>query len=169
MNDQLKPIETLLREQKYAEAEEALKARMAENPDDWDAKLLYGICRKLQGDEGAFREIHEEAEKATGDEKKSIEASPLWKKYHRSYTGCLVAALIVGAGLVAGVYIENETGIIGKGIDMVVENWKKAEKAVVPDYTAPTCLYSVITKPYHWEHEPNPNGDCLHFELDERN
>ena len=102
MNDQLKPIETLLREQKYAEAEEALKACMTENPDDWDAKLLYGICRKLQGDEGTFRQIHEEAEKAADDEKKRIEASPLWKKYHRSYTGCLVAALIVGAGMVVG-------------------------------------------------------------------
>ena len=102
MDTQLKELEKLLRERKYAEVEEALKARMAENSDDWDAKLLYGVCRQLQGDEAAFMKIHDEAMAAPPEARKSITASPLWEKYHRSYTGCIIAALIAAGVLMVG-------------------------------------------------------------------
>jgi thioredoxin-like negative regulator of GroEL len=68
-----------------AQADEALKDLLANEPDNLQAKMLYGTCRQLLGDEETFRRIHDELApvmERLGKNEPEKETVSLWKKYH---------------------------------------------------------------------------------------
>ena len=87
-----------------AQADEALKELLANEPDNLQAKMLYGTCRQLLGDEETFKRIHDElapvVEKPVKDEPK-VKTVSLWKKYHVLWISLIVGGLIL-AGVCAG-------------------------------------------------------------------
>ena len=89
-----------------AQADEALKELLANEPDNLQAKMLYGTCRQLLGDEESFKRIHDELapgmERLEKKEPKA-EAVSLWKKYHALWMTLIVAGLIL-AGAVGAAY-----------------------------------------------------------------
>ena len=70
-----------------AEADAALKELLAKEPDNLQAKMLYGTCRQLLGDEETFKRIHDELatkmEDMRGDERD--EEWKLWNKYYELF------------------------------------------------------------------------------------
>ena len=101
MKDELKKnFESLLKNGEYAEAEKLLVPYMKENPDDWDAKLLYGTCRMMQGDAEAAKQIHDEVEKQIAESGKlPEEQKSFWVKYERLIIyGAIGTALVIGGG-----------------------------------------------------------------------
>ena len=89
-----------------AQADEALKELLANEPDNLQAKMLYGTCRQLLGDEETFKRIYDELasvmEKLAKEEPKA-ETVSLWSKYQRLWEGLIVAGLIV-AGTGAAIW-----------------------------------------------------------------
>ena len=84
-----------------AQADEALKELLANEPDNLQAKMLYGTCRQLLGDEETFRRIHDEVEPEMATKEMLFpenETVSLWKRYH-----ALWMSLIVGGLVLAGV------------------------------------------------------------------
>ena len=71
----LDEIKQLMAAGETAQADEALKDLLAAEPDNLQAKMLYGTCRQLLGDEETFRRIHEdlasEMEKLVKEEPKA--------------------------------------------------------------------------------------------------
>ena len=93
-----KSFEILLKNGEYVEAEKLLIPYMKENPEDWDAKLLYGTCRMMQGDSETAKLIHQQAQgyfesgKDIPEEQKSF-----WDKYKKLiFYGAIGAALVLG-------------------------------------------------------------------------
>lgn len=88
------------------QADAALKDLLAKEPDNLQAKMLYGTCRQLLGDEETFRRIHDgltpEMERLEKKEPKA-ETVSLWKKYHALWMTLIIAGLIL-AGTVGAVY-----------------------------------------------------------------
>ena len=84
-----------------AQAEAALRELLAKEPDNLQAKMLYGTCRQLLGDEETFRRIHGEIAPMM-ENKDAAGLQPgtvsLWKKYH-----ALWMTLILGGLVLAGV------------------------------------------------------------------
>lgn len=99
MQDELKKnFESLLKNGEYAEAEKLLVPYMKENPDDWDAKLLYGTCRMMQGDAETAKQIHDEVEKQIAESGKlPEEQKSFWDKYKKIiFYGAIGTALVLG-------------------------------------------------------------------------
>ena len=97
MHERLKALKPLLKAGDYDKAEEALTAYREEFPDDWDGRLMEGIVAQLKGDEATFRRIHDEAQAVIdrhGKDGAQIQASPLWKKYHKAW-GCITEAVVI--------------------------------------------------------------------------
>ena len=72
-----------------AQADEALKELLAVEPNNLQAKMLYGTCRQLLGDEETFKRIHDELAPEVERLEKSdstTETGSLWKKYHQTFT-----------------------------------------------------------------------------------
>ena len=98
MKDELKKnFESLLKNGEYAEAEKLLVPYMKENPDDWDAKLLYGTCRMMQGDTETAKFVNQQAQgyfesgKEIPEEQKSF-----WGKYTKLiFYGAIGTALVL--------------------------------------------------------------------------
>ena len=98
MNSALKKsFETLLKNREYAEAEKLLVPYMKENPEDWDAKLLYGTCRMMQGDAETAKLVNQQAQgyfesgKEIPEEQKSF-----WGKYTKLiFYGAIGTALVL--------------------------------------------------------------------------
>ena len=92
-----------------AKAAEALKEVLAKEPTNLQAKMLYGTCCQLLGDEETFKRIHDELapemEKLEKGEPQS-ETVSLWRKYHALWL--IVAGLIVASLTCAVVYLGNE-------------------------------------------------------------
>ena len=93
-----KTVENLIQNREYAEAEKQLVEFMRDNPDDIDAKLLYGTCRMMQGDSETAKLIHQQAQmyfesgKEIPEEQKSF-----WDKYKKLiFYGAIGTALILG-------------------------------------------------------------------------
>ena len=64
MTDELrKSFETLLKNGDYVKAEAELIKFMKLEPEDRDAKMLYGTCRMLQGDTETARPVKESRNK----------------------------------------------------------------------------------------------------------
>ena len=105
MNDVLKKsFENLLKNGEYAEAEKLLVPYMKENPDDWDAKLLYGTCRMMQGDAETAKLVHQQAQdhfesgRDIPEEQKSF-----WDKYKKLiFYGAIGTALVLAGGAYLG-------------------------------------------------------------------
>ena len=99
-----KSYEILLKNGEYAEAEKLLVPYMKENPEDYDAKLLYGTCRMMQGDSETAKLIHQQAQmyfesgKEIPEEQKSF-----WDKYKKLiFYGAIGAALVLAGGAYLG-------------------------------------------------------------------
>ncbi len=97
----LDEIKQLMAAGDTAQADEALKELLANESDNLQAKMLYGTCRQLLGDEETFKRIHDELapEMANMEQiEPKTETVSLWKKYH-----ALWMTLIVGGLVLAGV------------------------------------------------------------------
>ena len=115
-----KSFETLIKDGEYAEAEKLLVEFMQDNPDDWDAKLLYGTCRMMQGDSKTAQEIQQQAQAYFESGKNDIteEQKSFWKRYKELIIyGAIGAALIIavaGAGAALAKYAELESFPLAK-------------------------------------------------------
>ena len=104
----LKSFESMLKKGNYAEIEPLLKEFAALNPEDWEAKMLYGTCRLLQGDTETAKKIHDELEPQLSQDSNLTEPEKsFWQKYHRWIIYGTAAALGIGVG-VARIYREIE-------------------------------------------------------------
>ena len=87
-----------------AQADEALKELLAKDPENLQAKMLYGTCRQFLGDEETFKRIHDELAPVMEREKKTDvgeETVSLWKKYHALWMSLIVGGLLlIGVGAV---------------------------------------------------------------------
>ena len=99
-----KSFEILLKNGEYAEAEKLLILYMKENPEDWDAKLLYGTCHMMQGDSETAKLIHQQAQgyfesgKEIPEEQRSF-----WDKYKKLiFYGAIGTALVLAGGAYLG-------------------------------------------------------------------
>ena len=94
-----------------AQADEALKELLANEPDNLQAKMLYGTCRQLLGDEETFKRIHDELvpvmKKLVKDEPK-METITLWKKYHALWMTFIVGGLVLTGLTLAVIYLGNK-------------------------------------------------------------
>ena len=93
-----------------AKAAEALKELLANEPKNLQAKMLYGTCRQLLGDEETFKRIHDELapemEKLADDPTTADTAVPnetisLWKKYHALWMTLIIGGLVLAGGALA--------------------------------------------------------------------
>ena len=118
MNDVLKKsFENLLKNGEYAEAEKLLVPYMKENPEDWDAKLLYGTCRMMQGDSETAKLIHQQAQgyfesgKEIPEEQKSF-----WDKYKKLiFYGAIGTALVLGGYVAYMKYLPPSSALLKYG------------------------------------------------------
>jgi hypothetical protein len=108
-----------------AQADAALKELLAKEPNNLEAKMLYGTCRQLLGDEETFRRIHDElAPSMERMEKKEpkTEIVSLWKKYHALWMSLIVGGLVLtGIGCAAYIFgksILNMYGVKYGGVAM---------------------------------------------------
>lgn len=100
----LDEIKKLMAKGETAQADEALKELLAAEPDNLQAKMLYGTCRQLLGDEETFKRIHDElVPKIASLEKNepNTETVSLWRKYHRLWEWLIVAGLILAGAATA--------------------------------------------------------------------
>ncbi|MBE6396253.1 MAG: hypothetical protein E7046_04545 [Lentisphaerae bacterium] len=95
----LDEIKNLIENGDIVKADAELKAIVEREPDNTQAKLLYGTCRLLLGDEDVFRKIHEEVELRMAFEKDRDTIS-VWKKYSRLWEWLVVGALVIGGAVV---------------------------------------------------------------------
>ena len=95
-----------------AKADEALKELLANEPDNLQAKMLYGTCRQLLGDEETFKRIHDELAPVMEKQEKlapQSETVSLWRKYHTLWVRLIVYGSLVVASLTgAAIYYGNE-------------------------------------------------------------
>ena len=92
----LREIKKLMKNGDFAKADAELKAIVECEPGNVQAKLLYGTCRLLLGDEDTFRKIHDEVEPRISFEK-DVEVISAWRKYSRLLKCLLAGALVLGA------------------------------------------------------------------------
>ena len=94
----LDEIKKLMAAGETAQADEALKELLAAEPNNLKAKMLYGTCRQLLGDEETFKRIHDELtsemERLEKKEPKA-ETVSLWKKYHALWMSLIVGGLVL--------------------------------------------------------------------------
>ena len=71
-----------------AQANAALKELLAAEPNNLQAKMLYGTCRQLLGDEETFKRIHDELVPVMKGHKTGVlsEIDSQWMSYHRTFT-----------------------------------------------------------------------------------
>ena len=93
-----------------AQADAALKELLAKEPNNLEAKMLYGTCRQLLGDEESFKRIHDELAsvmETLAKREPNQETVSLWKKYHALWMSLIVGGLVL-VGLGYGIYIVNK-------------------------------------------------------------
>ena len=129
--DLKKSFEVLLTNGEYAEAEKLLVPYMQENPDDWDAKLLYGTCRMMQGDSETAKLIHQQAQgyfesaNDVPEEQKSF-----WDKYKK-----LIFYGAIGTALVLGGVAKIKEAVLGMEVfSYVLKGEPGAAKYAGPEY-----------------------------------
>ena len=104
-----------------AKAVEALKEVLAKEPGNLHAKMLYGTCCQLLGDEETFKRIHDELapemekladDPPTADTIVPHETISLWKKYHALWMTLIIGGLVLAAGIyVMGRNIVNQVNV----------------------------------------------------------
>ncbi len=130
----LKSFESMLKKGNYAEIEHLLKEFAVLNPEDWEAKMLYGTCRLLQGDAETAKQIHDELEPQFSADLDLPEAKrTFWQKYHNWIIYGSAAALVIGAvGYVA-------LGVLAKSASEIF-----AEKTTIATkYAGGRCSWSI--------------------------
>ena len=100
----LREIKKLMKNGDFAKADAELKAIVECEPGNVQAKLLYGTCRLLLGDEDTFRKIHDEVEPRISFEK-DVEVISAWRKYSRLLKCLLAGALVLGATATVTCYL----------------------------------------------------------------
>ena len=114
----LEEIKQMMADGDTAQADAALKELLAKEPDNLQAKMLYGTCRQFLGDEETFKRIHDElAPMMEGLDKKESksETVSLWKKYHALWMSLIVGGLVlVGTAWFFGRDILNMFGVSGR-------------------------------------------------------
>ena len=105
----LDEIKKLMSDGETAEADGALKELLVSEPENLEAKMLYGTCRQLLGDEETFKRIHDEIapkmENKDGTELQ-LETVSLWRKYHELWMTLIAGALILaGIGTVGWYFL----------------------------------------------------------------
>ena len=84
----LDEIKQMMSAGETAKADEALKKLLASESENLEAKMLYGTCRQLLGDEETFKRIHDELApviKSMLDGDLSTTESKLWEKFHQEW------------------------------------------------------------------------------------
>ena len=84
----LDEIKQMMSAGETAKADEELKELLANEPDNLQAKMLYGTCRQLLGDEETFTRIHDELAPEMEKQGKGEVLSPsleLWQGYHKIF------------------------------------------------------------------------------------
>ena len=84
----LEEIKQLMVAGDTAQADAALKELLAAEPDNLQAKMLYGTCRQLLGDEETFKRIHDELVpkmEKLGKSKVLSHTLELWQGYHKAF------------------------------------------------------------------------------------
>ena len=145
-----KSFEVLLKNGEYAEAEKLLVPYMKENPDDWDAKLLYGTCRMMQGDADTAKLIHQQAEGYFESGKDiSVEQKSFWDKYKKLiFYGAIGTALVLAGGAYLGKQMQKVFGVLsvntkyGGPMRQEIERLPKIERPTHPEMEQPTHLES---------------------------
>ena len=136
MQDDLKKsFETLIKDGEYAEAEKLLVEFMQDNPDDWDAKLLYGTCRMMQGDSKTAQEIQQQAQAYFESGKNDIteEQKSFWKRYKELIIyGAIGAALIIAVAGAGGTALVHD--ITASAIRSLQRYDSPADKYAGPEY-----------------------------------
>ena len=108
----LDEIKLMMAAGETAQADEALKELLAAEPNNLQAKILYGTCRQLLGDEETFRRIHDELApvmvKLSDIPPEALTSVPpetlsLWKKYHALWMSLIVSGLVL-AGIGVGTW-----------------------------------------------------------------
>lgn len=124
-----KSFEVLLKNGEYAEAEKLLIPYMKENPEDWDAKLLYGTCRMMQGDSETPKLIHQQAQmyfesgKEIPEEQKSF-----WDKYKKLiFYGAIGTALV----LAGGAYLGKQMQVVFESLSQSMTAYAGPQKPVL--------------------------------------
>ena len=134
----LKSFESMLKKGNYAEIEPLLKEIAALNPEDWEAKMLYGTCRLLQGDTETAKQIHDEPEPHFSADLDLPKAKrTFWQKYHRWIIYGTATALVVAVtGCFFGKAISNMfTGISDRVNISPEESWRiQTVKYAAPEY-----------------------------------
>ena len=100
----LDEIKNLIENGDIVKADAELKAIVGREPDNTQAKLLYGTCRLLLGDENVFRKIHDEVEPRMVFEKDRVTIS-VWKKYSALWKSLLVGCLVIGSAMYGVAYL----------------------------------------------------------------
>ena len=99
-------IKKLMALDKVPKAEAALKEILAKEPDNLQAKMLFGLCRQLLGDEKTFKRIYDEVapkmERLRPSEQR-LETVSLWKKYRALWKSLIVGGLVLAGTAVAAV------------------------------------------------------------------
>ena len=99
-------------------ADEALKELLAKEPDNLQAKMLYGACRQLLGDEETFKRIHDElAPVMERLEKKDPKAETVsqWKKHQKLWEYLIAGGLVLaGVGAAALYFGKDILNLFGK-------------------------------------------------------
>ena len=112
----LDEIKKLMALDKVSQAESALKEVLQREPDNLQAKMLYGLCRQLSGDEEAFKRIYNEVapkmEQASQPEQPP-ETVSLWKKYRTLWKSLIVGGLVLAGTAVAIVHFGRTSYLYG--------------------------------------------------------
>ena len=104
----LATIKSLLKSGDVAGAEALCRKALETHPDDAQLKMLFGLCRQLQGDEETFRRIHDELALEMGgaeDTAPYSEKVSLWRKYHKLWLSLIVGSLVLGGTVVGSVVL----------------------------------------------------------------
>ena len=106
-------IKQLMASGETAKADASLKELLAKEPKNLQAKMLYGACRQLLGDEETFKRIHDELapemekladDPTTADTIVPRETISLWRKYHALWMTLIIGGLVLAGGMVAAGY-----------------------------------------------------------------
>ena len=96
-------IKRLMKAGKIVEADATALELLKKDPGNLKAKMLYGTCLQLQGNQEHFGRIHEELALkmvAVTDEK----TLGMWRKYHALWMTLIVGGLVL-SGVVGAIYV----------------------------------------------------------------
>ena len=82
----LDEIKQLMVADETAQADEALKELLAAEPNNLQAKMLYGTCRQLLGDEETFKRIHDELVPELENMPSQAVDAEMWLQYKTLYS-----------------------------------------------------------------------------------